>query len=500
MEIRILGCSGGRSPGLELSSYLVDDALLVDTGGAASSLDFSEQEMVSDVLLTHAHLDHILGLGFLYQNTAGSRVRPLEVYATEPVMRVIRERLLIPELIPEAGQGGLAGINFHNIALEIPFRLGRYEVEALPVDHTAGSVGFRISDSSHTFIFTGDTGPKGGIWEWIKQNGAPDCLIAEVSFPDHMEDLANLSKHLTPKTLVECLERAEFPADRKVHVAHLKPAFLGDLYDEIESRRERDLVILRRGDLIKLDPPDRTAEARQESAERKVADKIPEFDRGADLYRQRAQLDKEFGVSARAGEVIFEQGDSSRLIYIIREGKVRIMRKAEDLEKTLGELGPGDFFGEMAVLNNRTRSATAIAKTDVKLLAFDPKAFQKLVLDNFGVALRVIRTLAGRLQDADSLIENLMIVDPESKAVNTLLHAAYDQGIETEEGVLIRTTAERISDRSGVILSTLRNIFSRLVEGGLIVVKRESIIIPNQEKLRRFIKFLELNHEFVWPD
>ncbi|MFO8056965.1 MAG: cyclic nucleotide-binding domain-containing protein [bacterium] len=493
MEIRVLGCSGGRSPGLELTSYLIDETILIDAGSASCSLDLEEQETISDVLITHSHLDHIIGLGFIYQNTVRSRVRPLSVYATEPVLADLREHLFNPALlsVPE----DLPRLNFHPISVEIPFRLGHYEIEAVAVDHCPGSVGYRVSDSMKTFVFSGDTGEGGNLWNWLGRHDPPDSLVAEISFPDHMKELARQSSHLTPAMLCECLDRAGLPPDYKVNINHLKPAFLEDLFEEIEHCRDRNLVILRKGDRIVLEEKLSSDTVLRQTEER-VADKVPEFDASSDLYHQRDRLEREFGVQVKKDELIFSQGDRSRVMYIVREGKIRIHRRAGGREKTLSYLGPGDFFGEMAMLNNRPRSASATAVTGARLLAFDKPAFENMVKNNFGVAFRIIRTLTQRLQEADTLIENLLYIDPESKVINTLIQTAYDEGIETDEGFLVRTNPENISDRSGVIPSTLRDIFSGLVERELIELRKEAIIIPDVQKLRRLLKFIELKNEF----
>jgi CRP/FNR family transcriptional regulator, cyclic AMP receptor protein len=228
-----------------------------------------------------------------------------------------------------------------------------------------------------------------------------------------------------------------------------------------------------------------------------VRDKIIEFDRGSDLHEQRDVLTRDFGISAVAGDIVFRQGDKSKIMYIIQRGQVRIFSNFEGMEKTLALLGPGDFFGEMAMLNNFPRSATAVALTDLKLLVFERPAFEKLVTENFGVALRVIRTLAYRLHEADSQIENLLYLDPESKVVNTLIRISWDEGMESDEGLLIRTTPEELAEKSGVVIRTLRGILADLIRDNLIVAKREAIVIPDRKKLSRLLKFLELKNEFT---
>lgn len=499
MEIKVLGCSGGRSPDYDLTSYLIDDTILIDTGAAAGSMSLEQQEALTDVLVTHSHLDHIMGLAFILDNTRTSRARPIEIYGTEPILRTIRENLLTSAVMPfEFGERGLDSLaNFHAISLEIPFWVGPYEIEAFPVFHQTGSVAFRVSDSEHTMLFTGDTGKTDRVWQWLKNRGGVDCLIAEASFPDHMEELADVSRHLTPEGLVASLDKAGHDPEDPVYVVHLKPSFMEQMVRELAGKEKYNLIPLEKGHVIELAPGSGKRKVERKPIEERVRDKVPEFNRESDLYRQRDRLVKDFGTGYKAGEVIFRQGDKSKIMYIVQEGKVRIYRQAWGMEKTLSVLGQGDFFGEMAMLNNTARSASALALTDVKLLAFDRQAFENLIVNNFGIAIRIIHTLAQRLQESDAIIENLLYIDPHSKVINTLIQAAIDEGIETSEGYLVRTTPEKLSDQSGVVVNTLRDILTDLVNERMVLLRREAVIVPDITKLRRLLKFLELKDEFA---
>jgi CRP-like cAMP-binding protein/ribonuclease BN (tRNA processing enzyme) len=497
VEIKVLGCSGGKSPDHDLTSYLVDDVILIDTGAVSCSLSLEEQETITDILITHSHLDHILGLAFLLDNTHSARSRPVSVYAAEPTIKVIREHLLTPEIAPYAAAEVERGlVNFHPIKMEVPFNLGRYEVEAFPVFHMAGSVGFRISDEEHTMVFTGDTGQTDRLWNWIRHRGGVDCLIAEASFPERMEALAKLSRHLTPASLVTSLQKAGLDQSRPVHVVHLKPAFMDEMIAELAAKTGWNLIPVRKGEVIRLERRTDEASDSGEGLAEKVRDKEVAFDREDDLYHQRDRLFKDFGAVIKAGEVLFRQDENSKIMYIIQEGKVRIFRTIEGRDKTLAVIGPGDFFGEMAMFNNRPRSASAAAITDLRLLAFNKAAFEKLISQNFGIALHVIRTLSARLQETDGIIENLLYPDIESKVINTLIQSAIDEGIESNEGWLVRTSPDKLEEKSGVVLSSLREVLASLVSRNVIALRREAVIVPDLDKLRRFIKYLELQEEF----
>jgi CRP-like cAMP-binding protein len=96
----------------------------------------------------------------------------------------------------------------------------------------------------------------------------------------------------------------------------------------------------------------------------------------------------------KAGSVIFREGDEAHELFVIKSGQVRIQLG----NRTLAELSANDVFGEMALIDNEPRSATALAVTDVELVAVSEKQFLFLVGQTPYFALKVIRVLAQRLR------------------------------------------------------------------------------------------------------
>jgi CRP-like cAMP-binding protein len=96
----------------------------------------------------------------------------------------------------------------------------------------------------------------------------------------------------------------------------------------------------------------------------------------------------------KAGSVIFREGDEARDLFVIKTGQVRIQIG----NRTITELGPDSIFGEMALIDNEPRSATATAVTDVELVPVSEKQFLFLVSQTPYFALKVMRVLAKRLR------------------------------------------------------------------------------------------------------
>lgn len=102
-----------------------------------------------------------------------------------------------------------------------------------------------------------------------------------------------------------------------------------------------------------------------------------------------------------SGQVVFREGDVGAEMYIIESGSVDIVRAARGSEP-LATLGPGDFFGEMAILEDQPRFATAVARAPTKLLRIDRAAFPGVIAGNVEIAIRIMRKLAGRLRRSES--------------------------------------------------------------------------------------------------
>jgi CRP/FNR family transcriptional regulator, cyclic AMP receptor protein len=95
-----------------------------------------------------------------------------------------------------------------------------------------------------------------------------------------------------------------------------------------------------------------------------------------------------------ADEVIFREGDTADALYMIESGRVEIQAG----RRVLTILGPGEFFGEMSLIDPSPRSATAVAATDVRLVPVSEKQFLKIVGETPSLALDLLRLLARRLR------------------------------------------------------------------------------------------------------
>lgn len=208
-----------------------------------------------------------------------------------------------------------------------------------------------------------------------------------------------------------------------------------------------------------------------------------------DLYQR-------FGRDFPTGHVLFRDGDSGREMFVIQAGKVRICKQVRDVDKTLVVLGAGEFFGEMSILNNQPRSATAIIDEDAKLLVIDPKTFEAMVRGNAEIAVRMIKKLAARLQEADEQIENLLLRDHNSRVVHFLSHLAVKHGSPTAEGVSIDIHLKDLAGKIGLEVDSVNEVINKLLRAKLVKITEKGLVVHEVSKLREFLDFLEMKEKF----
>ena len=130
-------------------------------------------------------------------------------------------------------------------------------------------------------------------------------------------------------------------------------------------------------------------------------------------------------------------------MFIIQSGKVKITKQLKDgVEKTLVILGPGDFFGEMAVIDKDVRSANAVSLEASRLIALDEEVFEMHMQTNPKIVKKILKNLTARLREANQQIANLMIKDANRLVANTILLVVHKHG---EEGLAELSTWISIS-------------------------------------------------------
>ncbi len=254
MKLKVLGCSGGELRRHRTTCFLVDGEVAIDAGALTGTLPLEELLEVKDIVLTHSHLDHVKDVPLLADLMVGRRRTPVRVHASTECARTLRQNvfndLLWPDFtrIPDARRPVMVIEPFDP---NRQFRVGKYTVRPVPVRHTVESVGLIVSDGRSAFAISGDTGPTTRFWRTVNQSRRLKALLVEMSFPNELQDLADISGHLTPNTLATELAKVNrdgYP----VYLYHLKPAHTAVLKRELAALKLQNVRVLSRGDELAL--------------------------------------------------------------------------------------------------------------------------------------------------------------------------------------------------------------------------------------------------------
>jgi len=254
MNITILGCHGGNSNKTNLTSFLVNENLLLDAGSASQVLSLEEQLRIRSVLVTHSHLDHIATIPFIADNIVGRFETPIEIAAPEPVLIPLKEHLFNDKIWPDfthIPHSISPIIRLKTLENEKSANICGLTVMPVKVHHAVPAYGYIIRENGNALAYTGDTGPTNRIWEVINKEAGIKGIITEISYPNRMKREAEISCHMTLERLLPDLDKIE-DKEIPIYIYHLKPLYEEEIIDEIKSAGRKNITILKRGDVIEI--------------------------------------------------------------------------------------------------------------------------------------------------------------------------------------------------------------------------------------------------------
>lgn len=187
--------------------------------------------------------------------------------------------------------------------------------------------------------------------------------------------------------------------------------------------------------------------------------------------------------SAPRSTTIMAGGDPIDSLYIVLSGRLKVMMSdAEGKEVILSILGPGEFFGEMGLIDDEPRSASVVTIEPCELLTIAKRDFKKCLADNFEMAMAVMRGLVKRLREADRKIGSLALLDVYGRVARLLLDMA--ENVDGEKVVTKRLPKQDIAKMIGASREMVSRVMKDLQTGGYIemrgstIVVRDTIMLP----------------------
>lgn len=204
-----------------------------------------------------------------------------------------------------------------------------------------------------------------------------------------------------------------------------------------------------------------------------------------------------FEKNLAAGEILFKEGDKGGEMYLIKSGKVEISNSAGGVKKVLAELSEGSFLGEMAIVDDAPRSATATAKTEVSLLILDRAAFKAQLQENPMVEY-LITSLVKRLRETNEQVKILLQKDDVCRVAASLLAMGREKGAPDGSGVFIKGnyTTDGLAQQVGVSAGKAKDILEKMQASSLVTFSGEGIKIPSMPDLEEYWRYATLKEKF----
>ena len=192
-----------------------------------------------------------------------------------------------------------------------------------------------------------------------------------------------------------------------------------------------------------------------------------------------------------AGQVVFHHGDPAGLLYIIQKGKIKISyATAEGQEALLAILGKDDFFGELALLDEAPRSATAQALEPTETLTLHREEFLHFLRHNPDFALHVLRVLTQRIRHLNSQISDTFFLDLPARLARTLLNLAAQHGVQSSEGLRIdlALTQTDLAEMTGATRVSVNKALGRFRREKWISVRGRKFTILDEAAMQHLIE------------
>ncbi|MCX6023739.1 MAG: Crp/Fnr family transcriptional regulator [Chloroflexi bacterium] len=190
----------------------------------------------------------------------------------------------------------------------------------------------------------------------------------------------------------------------------------------------------------------------------------------------------------RNGDVIFHKDDPGSTLYLLESGQVKVYVPTEDgKDIILAMLMPGQFFGELSLLDNKPRSATAAATEETVTLILERDDLFAFLRENPDIALRLLEVIAARLRQTDSLLEDIAFLDIDGRLAKRLLDLSktFGQASETGTTIELRLTQEELAAMIGATRESVAKRLGYYRRRGFITIENHRITILRPQELAR---------------
>ena len=190
-----------------------------------------------------------------------------------------------------------------------------------------------------------------------------------------------------------------------------------------------------------------------------------------------------------AGVRVFHEGDRSDACYLVRTGDLRVTREHPDGRAiALATLGPGDIFGELAMLDGEARSASVETLSDSELLALPAADFRRMLAEHSEISVKLIIALTRRLRETNERVARQSFQTVPSRVAGVLTQLIAEEAApEGRSGVTVRMTQADLAQLAGTSRESVSRFLATLERAGVVSVGRGRVTVVEPRRLRAYI-------------
>jgi CRP/FNR family transcriptional regulator, cyclic AMP receptor protein len=188
------------------------------------------------------------------------------------------------------------------------------------------------------------------------------------------------------------------------------------------------------------------------------------------------------------GVRVFHEGDHSDACYVVRVGDLRVTREHSDGRAiALATLGPGDIFGELAMLDGGTRSASVETLSDCELLGLPATDVRRVIADHGDIAAKLIVAITRRLRETNERVARQSFQTVPSRVAGVLSQLIAEEISEERHGVTVRMTQADLAQLAGTSRESVSRFLATLERAGVVAVGRGRVTVLEPRRLRAYI-------------
>jgi cAMP phosphodiesterase len=247
VKIKLLPGWHGHDVQLQLlTCFVINDCVAADAGSLGFALNARERARVQHIVLTHAHLDHIASMPIFIDEEFSRLTSPVMVYAVPEVISMLRRFIFNDCIWPNFEKinllnGSGPALEFHALEPGTALELAGLSITPIPVNHTVPTAGLLVEDDRAAVIYTSDTYVTEQLWEVANRTEHLKAIFVDVSYPNELEDLAAVSRHLTPQSLGS--ELLKLKREAEIHCVHIKPGHREKVIRQLKALQDPRICV-----------------------------------------------------------------------------------------------------------------------------------------------------------------------------------------------------------------------------------------------------------------